>query len=108
MAKKKEKRPSIWEKSPYGETDRRGNPDVWRAAFGEAMSVPEAEAILGDNSPWSILNIAVGSAFSAIKSAWRRMAMKWHPDHHVEADKEMARLKFIKAKAAYVKLGGKE
>jgi len=108
MAKKKTKRASIWDESPYGETARTGSPDVWRAAFGEAMSEPEAEAILGDNSPWSILGINPGDVFAVVKLAWRRMAMKWHPDHHLEADKERARLKFIKAKAAYVKLGGKE
>ena len=104
---KKKKRPSIWEESPYGETDQRGTPDIWRAAFGEAMTIPEAEEILGDDSPWSILGIQVGSSMDIIKSAWRRWAMKLHPDHNPDR-KEWAERKFIALKAAYVKLGGKE
>jgi DnaJ-domain-containing protein 1 len=108
--RKRKKRASIWEENPYGTTTERGDPDVWRAAFGEAMSEPEAEAILGDDSPWGILGIKVGSAFAAVKTAWRGMAMKWHPDTSGikgETALEAARQKFLQAKAAYVKLGGK-
>jgi len=112
MAKrtKKPKRPSIWEENPYGQTDRRGNPDMWRAAFGEAMSGEEAEEILGDDSPWVILGIAAGEVMAAIKKAYRRLALHYHPDRYQNEpeakQKEMGEM-FKKVHAAYVKLGGR-
>ena len=90
----------------YGTYDGpRGNPDEWRAAFDEAISPEQAREILGDNSPWAILNVAIGSSFDVIKKAWRAMALKWHPDQNPGNEKEAAEM-FKRCKAAYVSLRG--
>lgn len=96
--------PKKWDKSArlYGRNiGPRGNADDWRAAFGEAMSMPEAEEILGDDSPWSVLGIKPGASDTEIKKAFRRLALKYHPDRKTTGNAEM----FKKIKAAYVKLG---
>lgn len=99
------KRPSIWENpAPYGTTDVCGDPDMWRAAFGEAMNEDQVVEILGDNSPWSILGIPIGSAMDVIKSAYRKLAAKWHPDHN-DGCKNAANM-FMKVHAAYIRLKG--
>lgn len=85
--------------APYGRTTEKGNPDAWRAAFEYAMSDEEAKVILGDESPWAVLGIPRGSSGADIKRAYRKLALKHHPDHG--GDAEM----FKKVKAAYVTLG---
>ena len=95
-------RPSIFDTDyrPYGTYEGPpGDSDQWRAAFGEAMSLPEAEDILGDNSPWAILGIKVGASGAEIKQAFRNMALKHHPDQGGNAEM------FKKVRAAYTKLG---
>lgn len=89
-------------------TGPRGNPDEWRAAFREAMSPEEAAEILGDDSPWGILGLKHGASPDEIKRAWRAAALKYHPDRHPEDKKEWAQKEFIRCKAAYVSLGGKD
>lgn len=101
----KPKRPSIWEHNPYGRTSARGDPDMWRAAFGEAMSEDQAEEILGDDSPWSILGIAVGSSLDVIKRAYRKLCLKLRPDLPDQIQANVDRFKQVHA--AYVKLGGR-
>lgn len=109
MKREKVKRESIWSgKSPYGTyTGPRGSADQWRAAFREVISPEEAEKIVGSDSPWAILGIPVGSAFDVIKSAWRKMALLYHPDRHPPDKKKWAEENFIKCQAAYVKLSGR-
>jgi hypothetical protein len=104
---------NVWkDPSPYGtyEGDR-GNPEQWRSAFSEVMTPEQAKEYLGNDSPWSILGIAIGSAFDDIKSAFRRLALKWHPDRWMQGspeEQQKALDMFKKAKAAYVSLGGKD
>lgn len=91
------------EPSRYGTyTGPRGNPDQWRAAFAESMGRTEAEEIVGEDSPWSILGVKPGSTQQEIKKAWRRFAVKWHPDMH-DGDESAATM-FKKGLAAYTLL----
>jgi curved DNA-binding protein CbpA len=71
------------------------------------MSEEEAAEIIGDDSPWSILGIAPGSPFDVIKKAWRKLAMKYHPDRHPKDKQKWAEKNFIRCQAAYVSLGGR-
>ncbi|CAJ0578765.1 unnamed protein product, partial [Mesorhabditis spiculigera] len=55
-----------------------------------------------DESPYTILGIPKDSEPEAIKKAYRKLALKWHPDKHQEAaDKEVAEKKFKKIAQAY-------
>ncbi len=109
--KRKEKRPSIFTKGycPYGTyVGPRWTDDMWRAAFRDALSGEQVEEILGDDSPWGILGIKHGASMDEIKTAWRKAAKKWHPDKHPVSMKDEVTKQFLKFKAAYIKLGGKQ
>ena len=83
-----------------------GSPGEWKSTFRQAMSLDEAEEILGKNSPYDILGIGANSTLDDIKRAYRAAAMKYHPDRNPDK-KEWAEKMFKQAHAAYVKLGGK-
>jgi len=89
------------------ETEGYGNPDQWREAFRVRMGHEEAVQVLGDDDPYSILGITRTNDAEAIKKAYRKMALKWHPDRHPDSEKEAAAEEFKRVQAAYVKLGGK-
>ena len=89
--------------APYGTYEgEQGNPDQWAAAFEERMSPEEAREVLGSDaeSAWSILGLRPGSAFDAIKGAFRKLAMQHHPDHGGNAEE------FKRLRAAYSLLVG--
>jgi len=88
----------------YDPADGYGGPDEWRAAFNERMGLDEAARILGNEEPLAVLGLQAGATAAEIKKAWRREAMKWHPDRN-GGDGECAE-KFIRAQAAYVRLTG--
>lgn len=53
---------------------------------------------------YEVLGLAKGASTDEIKSAYKRAALKWHPDRHVndsEADKKAAEEKFKEATEAY-------
>ena len=81
----KKRRPRVWDDDyrPYGRRQGPpGNPDMYRKIFERAyhMSGAEAEAIVGDDSPWGILGVAVGSAAAVVKAAFAKLILIWHPD----------------------------
>jgi hypothetical protein len=78
----------------------------WRAAFSERMSSDEARVLVGDESPWNILGLIHGASRAEIKLAWRKMAMKWHPDHN-KGNEKQATEQFKRCKAAYLALRGR-
>lgn len=101
------KRESIWSGAPYGRYQgERGNSSQWKSAFNEAMSQERAQEILGNDSPWKILGIAIGATLQEIKKAWRKCIMLYHPDRHPAEKQEWASEMFIKCKAAFVQLTG--
>ena len=84
-----------------------GNADQWRESFRVRMGHEEAVQVLGDDDPYSILGITNVATTNEIKKAYRRMALKWHPDRYPDDEKEAAADEFKKVQAAYVELGGK-
>jgi DnaJ-class molecular chaperone len=59
-----------------------GSPKDWKKAFKNRMGTEEAETILKgqEQTPYEILSIEKGATKEAIKKAYRKMIMRWHPD----------------------------
>lgn len=57
-----------------------GNAGQWKRSFYTRMSPDETSAILNEEDPWIVLGIPNGSPIERIKKAFRKMALKWHPD----------------------------
>lgn len=53
---------------------------------------------------YSILGLGSSASSRAIRNAYRKLAMKWHPDKCSGADQEDAKLKFQKIQEAYTAL----
>lgn len=88
----KKRRPSVWDDDyrPYGRrVGPPGNPAMYRQIFEQAyrMSGAEAEQIVGDDSPWSILGVAVGSSVAVVKAAFAKLIIQWHPDKFTDKSK---------------------
>lgn len=60
------------------------------------MSLDEANTYLKDQSPYDILEVASNSNWEMVKKAFRKMAMKWHPDKNpdniTEAEEKMKKI----------------
>lgn len=86
---------------PYGTyTGRRGSVDDWREAFAARFTDEEIKEYLGENTPWAILGIEVGSSEDVIKRAYRKKAREFHPDLHPGID----RIHMQRVNAAYQEL----
>ena len=60
---------------------------------------------------YEVLGVAKGASEAEIKSAYRKLAIKYHPDKHVDdsvADKKAAEEKFKEAAEAYEVLSDKD
>lgn len=57
--------------------------------------------------PHEILGIAVDASIDEIRSAFKKMALKWHPDRHPEEACEKATEMFKKVSHAYETMIGK-
>lgn len=77
--------------------DGYGSTDSWKQAFNHRMGFDEAKNILSDDDPYSILEILANATLAEIKSAYRKMAMKWHPDKNKEIDTTKKMQKIIAA-----------
>ena len=62
------------------EVEGYGSADSWKQAFNHRMGFEEAKTILSNDDPYSILEILSNATLAEIKKAYRKMAMKWHPD----------------------------
>jgi len=51
--------------------------------------------------PYEILGLEKGAELSAIKRAYRKMSLKWHPDKHKGEKQKEAELKFVLISKAY-------
>jgi len=74
-----------------------GDATQWKQAFNQRMGYDEATTILGADDPYSILEIVAGATLTEIKKAYRRMAMKWHPDKNPGVDTNEMMQKIIAA-----------
>ncbi|MCK9416111.1 J domain-containing protein [Candidatus Dojkabacteria bacterium] len=67
-------------------TEGYGDPNQWRDSFNKRMGSKEAKIILGENDPYFILELSTNATLSELKSQYRKMAMKWHPDKNIDTD----------------------
>lgn len=81
-----------------------GDESQWKQAFNHRMGYNEAKTILSNDDPYLILGILVGATLAEIKTAFRKMAMKWHPDKNPGVDTNEKMQKII---AAYTFLTSK-
>ena len=80
---------SIWTEtvSRYGTYEGEyGSAAEWAASFQDAWSGVGAKEIIKDESPWGILGVAAGSTLDEVKSAFRKLIMKNHPDKGGDAE----------------------
>jgi preprotein translocase subunit Sec63 len=82
------------------ETEGYGNSSQWRRTFRQRMSPDEAQRILDEDDPLIILGITGYPHKKVIKDAYRKMAMKYHPDRNPD-DIEGSTKKMQKINAAY-------
>lgn len=93
--------------------DGYGNAEQWKSAFSYRMGFDEAKSTLGDNDPVNILGISDNATMTEIKSAWRKYALKWHPDKYPpelysEEERKNAENMFKQGLAAYTILCEKQ
>ena len=77
-----------------------GNTFEWKQSFYHRMSKEEAQEILNEDSPYTILGVRQTASQEEIKAAYRRLAVKFHPDHNI-GNEEYCKVMFQKINAAY-------
>ena len=82
------------------ETEGYGSAWEWKRQFNQRMSKEEAEEILDDDDPYHVLGLNYGASQLEIKRAFKKLAMKWHPDRNPE-NVEAATRMMQKINAAY-------
>ena len=82
------------------EAEGYGNTFEWKRNFYQRMSKEEAQEILNEDSPYTILGIRLTATKEQIKSAYRKLAVKWHPDKN-PGNEEYCKVMFQKINAAY-------
>ena len=55
-------------------------------------------------NPYVVLGLRAEATSKDITTAYRRLAMLWHPDRHSDADKAKAEVQFKEINAAYMLL----
>lgn len=77
----------------YDTSNGFGNSEDWKKSFNKRMSFDEAIEFLENKSPYAILGLKENATKAMIKTAFRKLAMKWHPDknqgNEAEANKKM-------------------
>jgi hypothetical protein len=63
-----------------------GNPDKWKDAFDIRMDRDVAKGILANKDPYDVLGIPKTANKYEIKSAYRKLAMEFHPDRNPNKD----------------------
>lgn len=76
-----------------------GNATEWNSAFHARMGRDEAKKTLGDTDPLSVLEMSGTPSWAEIKSQYRKLAMRYHPDRN-PGDEDVVTM-FKKVQAAY-------
>lgn len=76
-----------------------GNKNKWRAAFRARMTGEEAELIIKQtkSSPYIILGVPPTATQEQIRSAYKKLILKWHPDRNKSPEAEEMTKKIIAA-----------
>lgn len=61
-------------------TEGFGNPDEWKSAFRERVTLGEAHEILRGKNPRVVLGVSARATQAEITKAWRRKMLEVHPD----------------------------
>ena len=96
MSEKKKDFMGVYKKRYNPAKEGYGNPTEWRDAFNTRMGLDEAKKTLGDTDPFVVLELTGKATWDEIKSQYRKLAMKYHPDRN-GGDSAM----FKKVQAAY-------
>jgi DnaJ-class molecular chaperone len=84
----------------YDTSEGFGSTFDWKRNFYKRMSKEEAQEILDEDSPYTILGLRFGVTKEQIKQAYRKLAVKFHPDHNKGNEKYCTTM-FQKISAAY-------
>lgn len=84
-------------KKRYDTSKGYGNPQEWVSNFNARMGINKAKETLGSESPYTLLDISTSATWSEIKTAYRKMAMKFHPDRNPGDEEALAMFKKIQA-----------
>lgn len=78
-----------------------GDSEQWRKEFNRIFTQEEIETIIGSDDPYVILGVAHNASAEEIKRAYKKLAIKLHPDRNKDRDttKDFQRLQ-----AAYQKI----
>ena len=79
--------------------------DIILERCGESVSEPVEESGMSLDKAWEIMEMKLGTLdLNLIKRAYRKMAMKNHPDRHPDSEKAYYHKKFIQIQQAYKRL----
>ncbi len=81
----------------YDTSNGFGNATEWKNAFNERMGREEALSHLDNEDPHVILGVGISATKDEIKSAYRKLAKKWHPDLNKDPNAEKMMKKIIAA-----------
>ena len=79
---------------------------ISRVATLLAILAASAIVTLAINDPWGTLGVKKGASPSDLKSAYRRAALKYHPDKCEPAERKQCEEQFIRVSQAYEQLRG--
>ena len=79
--KKKRKFSDVFSKYKiYDDSFGRGSIVEWRDSFNQRYSQEEANSIVKDNNPYTIMELDYGCDLNTVKSKYRKLMMENHPD----------------------------
>ncbi len=72
----------------YDTSNGFGNPNEWKKYFNSRMTLDEAIGVLEQRSPYDILGLEKNATQGMLKTAFRKLAMLWHPDKNQGNEQE--------------------